>query len=61
MSTIAKKGATRDMTKGSIYSHIMAFALPIMLSQVFQQLYNTADSLIVGRFLGTNALAAVSS
>ena len=49
------------MTKGSIYSHIIAFALPIMLSQVFQQLYNTADSLIVGRFLGTNALAAVSS
>jgi putative MATE family efflux protein len=61
MSTIAKKGATRDMTQGSIYSHIIAFALPIMLSQVFQQLYNTADSLIVGRFLGTNALAAVSS
>lgn len=61
MSTIAPKGATRDMTQGSIYSHIVAFALPIMLSQVFQQLYNTADSLIVGRFLGTNALAAVSS
>ena len=61
MSAIAKKGATRDMTQGSIYSHIISFALPIMLSHVFQQLYNTADSLIVGRFLGTNALAAVSS
>ena len=49
------------MTRGGIYSPIIAFALPILLSQVFQQLYNTADSLIVGHFLGTNALAAVSS
>ena len=49
------------MTQGSIYSQMTAFALPILLSQVFQQLYNTADSLIVGRFLGTDALAAVSS
>ncbi len=52
---------TRDMTKGGIYSQMTAFALPILLSQVFQQLYNTADSLIVGQFLGTDALAAVSS
>lgn len=56
-----RRNGTRDMTKGGIYSQMIAFALPIMLSQVFQQLYNTADSLIVGRFLGTNALAAVSS
>ena len=49
------------MTQGNPYSQIIAFALPIFLSQVFQQLYNTADTLIVGRFLGTNALAAVSS
>ncbi len=49
------------MTQGNIYSQITSFALPILLSQVFQQLYNTADSLIVGRFLGTDALAAVSS
>lgn len=51
----------KDMTQGNPYSQIIAFALPIFLSQVFQQLYNTADTLIVGRFLGTNALAAVSS
>ena len=57
---IRSKG-TKDMTRGGIYSPIIAFALPILLSQVFQQLYNTADSLIVGHFLGTNALAAVSS
>lgn len=51
----------KDMTKGNPYSLMMGFALPIFLSQVFQQLYNTADALIVGRFLGTNALAAVTS
>lgn len=51
----------KDMTKGSPYSLMMGFALPIFLSQVFQQLYNTADALIVGKFLGTNALAAVTS
>lgn len=62
MSTAtALKRGTRDMTQGGIYSQMTAFALPILLSQVFQQLYNTADSLIVARFLGTEALAAVSS
>lgn len=40
---------------------ILQFAFPILLSQLFQQLYNTADSLIVGRFLGKGPLAAVSS
>lgn len=55
-----KAGAT-DMTKGNIYKLIVGFALPVMLSQIFQQLYNTADSLIVGRYLGTESLAAVSS
>ena len=49
------------MTQGNIYAQMTSFALPVLLSQVFQQLYNTADSLIVGRFLGTDALAAVSS
>lgn len=53
--------SVKDMTQGNPYLQIIAFALPIFLSQVFQQLYNTADTLIVGRFLGTNALAAVSS
>lgn len=52
---------TRNMTSGSIYKHMLAFALPILLSQVFQQLYNTADAFIVGRLLGTSSLAAVSS
>lgn len=56
-----RSDSVKDMTQGNPYSQIIAFALPIFLSQVFQQLYNTADTLIVGRFLGTNALAAVSS
>ena len=59
--TVAAKKGTKDMTVGNPYSLIATFALPILLSQVFQQLYNTADSLIVGKFLGTDALAAVSS
>ena len=49
------------MTQGTPWRLIAGFALPVFLSQLFQQLYNTADSLIVGRFLGTDSLAAVSS
>lgn len=54
-------GSTRDMTHGSPWRLIIGFAIPVFLSQIFQQLYNTADALIVGRFLGDEALAAVSS
>lgn len=50
-----------DLTEGSIYRKLLLFALPIFVGQVFQQLYNTIDSLIVGHFLGDQALAAVSS
>lgn len=49
------------MTVGSPYKLMLGFALPIFLSELFQQLYNTADALIVGRVLGTDALAAVTS
>lgn len=49
------------MTEGEIWKRITYFALPLMLGNLFQQMYNTADSLIVGNFLGKNALAAVSS
>ena len=49
------------MTKGSIWKKIIAFAIPLFLGNLFQQFYNTADSLIVGNFLGSSALAAVSS
>ena len=59
----SKGGAprVRDMTVGNPYTLMISFALPVFLSHVFQQLYNTADALIVGRFLGTEALAAVTS
>lgn len=49
------------LTKGNPKAAIAKFALPIFLSQLFQQLYNTADALIVGHYRGTDALAAVGS
>ena len=49
------------MTEGPIGQKIIRFALPLFLGNLFQQLYNTADTLIVGNLLGNNALAAVSS
>lgn len=65
MSTLAQTKTqhrhTKDMTTGNPYTQMVSFAMPILLSQLFQQLYNTADALIVGNFLGTDALAAVSS
>ncbi len=53
--------SVKDMTEGNPYTQMIIFTLPVLLSQIFQQLYNTADAFIVGRALGTNALAAVSS
>ena len=55
------KTTVQNMTEGSYVSLILRFALPIFISQVFQQLYSTADAFIVGKYLGTNAFAAVSS
>lgn len=50
-----------SLTEGSIWKGLLLFAFPLFLGNVFQQLYNTVDSLIVGNILGSNALAAVSS
>lgn len=50
-----------DFTEGNIKKSLLQFALPLFLGNLFQQLYNTADSLIVGNFLGQTSLAAVSS
>ncbi len=61
MNSIKRTEQTTRMTEGIIWKQIIAFAFPIFLGNLFQQLYNTADSLIVGNFLGSNALAAVSS
>lgn len=49
------------LTEGSIPKKMLLFALPIFFSNLFQQLYNAADSLIVGNFIGKTALAAVGS
>lgn len=56
-----KEAHVLDMTTGNPYSLMLQFTMPLLLSQVFQQMYNTADAFIVGRYLGTNALAAVTS
>ena len=50
-----------DLTKGSISRSLLLFALPMMAGNLLQQFYNIADTLIVGRVLGKNALAAVGS
>ena len=58
---VALKQEKNNLAEGTIWKKILFFAFPIFLGQVFQQLYNTFDSLIVGKFLGDEALAAVSS
>lgn len=55
------KKHTVDMTKGSIFRHIIAFAIPIMISGILQTLYNAADMIVVGKFSGKQSLAAVGS
>ena len=56
-----RKTTTRDMTQGNIVKQVLLFALPLMLGNVFQMLYNTVDSVVVGQFVSTQALAAVGS
>ncbi len=50
-----------DMTNGSPAKHIIKFALPLLLGNLFQQLYNMVDSLVVGNYIGADALAAVGA
>ena len=51
----------RDLTEGPITSNLLRFALPLMVGNLLQQLYNVCDTWVVGRFLGPEALAAVGS
>lgn len=51
----------KDMTTGSPYRVLLNFAIPVLLGNIFQQFYSMADTVIVGKFVGTNALAAVGS
>ena len=50
-----------DMTKGSVLGQLVAFSVPLLIGNIFQQLYNTVDSVVVGNFVGKEALAAVGS
>ena len=52
------KAGKNDMTSGSPMKIILWFTLPIFIGNVFQQFYNMADAVIVGKFVGNNALAA---
>ncbi len=52
---------TNDMTEGNPFKLILFFAIPVVLGNMFQNFYSMADSIIVGRLLGTNALAAVGN
>ena len=53
--------SAKDMTQGAPWKRIMEFSIPMLIGNVAQQLYNTADSIIVGMYVGDNALAAVGS
>ena len=52
---------TKEMTTGKPYKLILSFALPMIFGNVFQQLYNMVDTIIVGKYVGVDALAAVGS
>ena len=56
-----KTGGTRDMTRGPILKQLLLFAVPLLFGNIFQMLYNTVDSIVVGHFVGKEALAAVGS
>ena len=60
-SQLPHKSTARDMTSGPILRQLVLFALPLMLGNVFQMLYNTVDSVIVGNFVSKQALAAIGS
>ena len=46
------KTTTKDMTQGSIWRHLLWFALPLLFGNLFQQMYNAVDSVVVGNFVG---------
>ena len=55
------KSSTMLMTEGVIWKQLLLFSLPLLVGNLFQQLYNTVDSIVVGNFIGSQALAAVGS
>ena len=61
MARLQSLFAAHDLTKGTPWKGIVQFAVPLLLGNIAQQFYNTADSIVVGRYIGDNALAAVGS
>jgi len=58
---LQSKSTVKDMTSGNIAKQLMFFMFPLLVGNVFQQLYNTIDSIVVGNYVGKDALAAVTS
>lgn len=56
-----KSGKVRNMASGNIYRHLIAYSVPIFLGRIMQMLYNIVDTIVVGRFIGTEAMAAVGA
>ena len=56
-----KKQQTIDMINGPLLKNIFLFTIPLMLTSLLQMMFNTADTIVVGRFAGKQALAAVGS
>jgi len=56
-----KRGKDVDMTQGNITNHIISFAIPLLIGNVFQQLYNTVDTWVVGNFVSNEAFSAVGT
>ena len=61
MNGLKKLFAPVDMTVGKPWEDIVIFTVPMLIGNIAQQLYNTVDSVVVGQFVGDNALAAVGS
>ncbi|HHU48639.1 MAG: MATE family efflux transporter [Caldicoprobacterales bacterium] len=61
MSKLRSVFTAKDMTTGTPWKRILEFSIPLLIGNIAQQFYNTADSIIVGRYIGDNALAAVGS
>lgn len=59
MQKLSKLFSARDMTEGAPWKNLLVFAVPMLIGNIVQQLYNTVDAIVVGNYVGDNALAAV--
>ena len=61
MESLRKMFGTQDMTVGKPLSNLASFSIPLLIGNFAQQMYNTVDSIVVGKYVGDNALAAVGA